>query len=226
MLVACEPGATSPSTPSREAHADAAAAPVASAGELAASSSVTSSASPSAVAPFARTGSAAPAPSGFVPIPAKHPQAFSPKRFAEVRAFAFDLQVRERPVCKGPLNSDGALCSTVVVPGARLSSVQAERLLGLLRSPKTYGSDLSGCFLPHHGFVFYDGAGVPLAEVAVCFLCDNLRARPAIPGVKQLDGSYALTTEAVTELRGLCNELGMPGCNAKRPEDFGPPPSP
>jgi hypothetical protein len=58
--------------------------------------------------------------------------------------------------------------------------------------------------------------------VSVCFLCDNLRARPAIPGVKQLDGTYALTAGAVSELRTLCTELGLPKCDAKHPDDFEP----
>ncbi len=188
-----------------------------------------SSASASATADSPVASASAPEPPetpppGWKPIPARRPNGFPGIEFSEVRAFAFDLEVAGRPICRGPLDPDGTTCSTVARPGVKLTSEQTKKLTDLLAARSSYGGG-SACFLPHHGFVFYDAAGVPVAELSVCFLCDMAEAHPAIPIAKPSDAgatTVGITEKGVAGLRALCNELGLPKCDARRPEDFGP----
>jgi hypothetical protein len=161
-------------------------------------------------------------PAGFAPIPAKRKQGFPGIAFTEVRAFAFDLRNDARPICERPLDPDGTTCKTVQKPGVVLTAEQTKRLLAVLARRGTWGAG-SACWLPHHGFVFYDEAGVPVAEIGVCFLCDMLVASPAIPGAKKADegSGYGLSDKGAAELQKLCFELGLPKCNAKSPMEFG-----
>ena len=139
-----------------------------------------------------------------------------------MRGFAFDLHVNERPVCNDPLNDDGSLCSTVVRPGVALSPEQVERLARVLASPKSFGGG-SSCFLPHHGFVYFDEAGTPVATISVCVLCDMIEPLPSIPVAKAVDGARVGISELGRgELQRLCRELGLPKCDARTPDDFRP----
>jgi hypothetical protein len=181
---------------------------------------------PADAAPSPPPAPAAPAdvpPPGFSPIPERRKGAFPGVAFAEVRAFAFDLEVSERPMCGAPLDADGSLCSTVERPGVVLSAEQSRLLVDLLKKPATYGPG-SKCFLPHHGFVFYDAAGVPVADVSLCFMCNMVAGRPALLAAgKHAEGTRAgLGEEGNGRLRALCKELGLPKCDATRPDDFGP----
>ncbi|NUO48693.1 MAG: hypothetical protein HOV80_07540 [Polyangiaceae bacterium] len=165
-------------------------------------------------------------PPGWQPIPAKRPKGFPGVPFAEVRAFAFDLENGARPICSGPLDEDGTLCSTVARPGVKLSAEQAKKLVALVQQKSSFGGG-SKCFLPHHGFVFYDEAGVPVADISVCFMCEMATSTPSIPAARpsgEGGGSVGISEKGVTALRALCNELGLPKCDAKKPNDFGLPP--
>ncbi len=147
-------------------------------------------------------------------------------RFAEVRAFAFDLAQGGRPVCYGPLDEDGTLCSTVARPGVKLTGEQAEKVVALFQQKSTFGGG-SKCFLPHHGFVFYDEAGVPVADISVCFMCQMAASRPSTPAARtsgEGGGSVGMSDKGTAALRALCTELGLPKCDATKPDDFGPPP--
>ena len=92
-----------------------------------------------------------------------------------------------------------------------------------IRDRSTWGSG-SSCFLPHHGFVFYDGA-TPVAQLSICFMCEMMVAAPSIPKAKRLgaDDTYGLNPKSTAQLRGLCRELGLPMCDATNPAEFAPP---
>ena len=172
--------------------------------------------------PTAETPAAETPPPGFTAIPAKRKGGFPGVAFTEVRAFAFDLGVDGPPTCGLPLDPDGTLCKTVDKPGVVLSDAQTKLLLGMLAKKSTWGSG-SSCFLPHHGFVFYDEAGTPVAELSVCFMCQMMVAVPSIPKAKRVEGddTYGLNEKSTAQLRALCNELGLPKCDAKNPTEFG-----
>jgi hypothetical protein len=161
-------------------------------------------------------------PPRFTGIPAKRKTGFPGLAFAKVRAFAFDLAVSGRPVCPAPLDEDGTLCSTVKRPGVELSEPQTKKLVELLKQPSTFGGG-SACFLPHHGFVFYDESDTPIAELSYCLLCEMAIAHPAIPQAKAggEGAGFGLSEKGNEALRELCNELGLPKCNAKSPDEFG-----
>ncbi|MBL9026987.1 MAG: hypothetical protein JNL21_32625 [Myxococcales bacterium] len=181
--------------------------------------------SASAVPPAASVAPAEVAPEGFEPIPAKRKGGFPGVAFKKARAFAFDLSVSGKPVCRAPLDPDGTLCSTVERDGVELSAAQVERLLALLGQPSTFGGGAK-CFLPHHGVVFYDERETPVAELSFCLLCDMALAHPAIPRTRPSDtgeGLTGLSEKGNAALRGLCNELGLPKCNARSPQEFGAP---
>jgi hypothetical protein len=64
--------------------------------------------------------------------------------------------------------------------GYQLSPAQAARLRrALLNSPPPTGP-VAGCFEPHHFFRFYNRSGRQLGEVAVCFCCGGVEAKPAL----------------------------------------------
>lgn len=158
-------------------------------------------------------------PEGFVPIPDRRRGGFPGIAFAKIRAFAFDLENSDRPECSRPVEPDGRLCKTVERPGVELTPAQTKTLLGLLRTRGTWGSG-SKCFLPHHGFVFYDDADVPVAEISVCFMCNMLISSPAIPKATKVGTSYGLSEKGNAALRKLCTDLGLPKCDAKNPTEF------
>ncbi|MCW1916285.1 hypothetical protein OJ996_22035 [Luteolibacter sp. GHJ8] len=84
--------------------------------------------------------------------------------------------------------------------GAKLSAEQATRLLDAIR-PAKWPRQGTGCYLPHHGFVFYDQAGKIVAHVSPCLLCKNGRAEP---------GNKNLSTWDFAALSKLVTELGLP----------------
>ncbi len=174
-----------------------------------------------AAAPSATAAPEESPPPGWKGIPPSRPKGFPGVPFKTVRGFAFDMAVIARPVCEGPLDPDGTLCSTVSRPGVELSAKHVDRLLAILGQRSSYGAG-SSCFLPHHGFVFYDEAGAPVAEVSVCFLCDMAMASPWIPQAKKVDGRIGLSEKGNEALRELCRDVGLPKCDAKVPEDFDP----
>ncbi|MBK8235371.1 MAG: hypothetical protein IPK74_07440 [Deltaproteobacteria bacterium] len=225
-LVACAPP-TSPSSnaaPVEPATPSSPAAPV----EPATPTSPVEPATPAAAAtPVEPAAPATPVradetpPPGFTPIPASRKGAFPGVAFTEVRAFAFDLHVDERSVCGMPLDADGTPCETVEGPGVVLTEAQTKTLLAMLSSKSTFGSG-SSCFLPHHGFVFYDAAGTPVAELSLCFMCAMMVALPSLPKMKPVQGTdtYGLNEKSTARLRALCHELGLPMCDAKNPAEF------
>ncbi len=229
VLVACSPSASpeeprpepAPPVPSVCGGHDAA--PCASSEPSAAVPAPAPTAAASASAAATVAASSEPPPPGFKPIPPKRKGAFPGVAFKTVRAFAFDLEVSGAPVCTGPLNQDGTLCRTVARPGVPLSEGQVKELLSIVSSKATFGSG-SKCFLPHHGFVFYDEAGTPVAELSVCLMCRMTEAMPglsAAPASGEGSSLYGMSEKGTERLRGLCKELGLAHCDAKSPQDFG-----
>lgn len=127
------------------------------------------------------------------PIPADWPRV----EYAEVRAYLYNPG--ETP--ENLILQNGKLHPEVVNPdGIKLDATQTERLLTLLRNKAPDGSAV-GCFAPHHGFVFYDREGNPVADVTVCFLCELGVAEP---------GDHSMTTWDFAALGRLVQDLGLP----------------
>jgi hypothetical protein len=129
----------------------------------------------------------------FSPIPANWPAV----EYAEVRAYLYNPGENR----KNLILHEGKLHPEVANPeGIKLDAAQIERLLATLRNKAANGVGV-GCFEPHHGFVFYDRDGKPVADLTVCFLCIQGVARP---------GQYRMTTWEWDLLKQLVRDLGLP----------------
>jgi hypothetical protein len=146
--------------------------------------------------------------------------AFPGVTFAEVRAYAFN---RKGPTCNGPLDSgaqDGAdnkaggRCPSLEEPGVHLTPDKVKELLAIANDRKTYEHSITRCFDPHHGFVFYDGSGKPVASLSLCFLCSQMQSDPPLPA-RQAEGGMGLGQGGIGKLRALCESLGLPDCGEK-----------
>lgn len=130
----------------------------------------------------------------------------------EVLAYELNGGSTGRPECTRAIEMGGALCKTAALPGKALTQTQRERLAALSRTPGALNGDLTKCFIPHHTFVAYDAKGRPLAEMTVCFMCEMVDIGPL--GGSRLRG---VSPASLNELRGLCREIGLSGCDRRTP---------
>ncbi|MEK7949161.1 DMP19 family protein [Luteolibacter soli] len=128
-----------------------------------------------------------------LPIPADWPGV----EYAEVRAYLYNPGDNAENL----ILENGKLHAEVVNPeGIKLDATHTERLLATFRGKAPDGAGV-GCFTPHHGFVFYDRDGKPVADVTACFLCEIGVANP---------GSHSMTTWEFNSLARLVQDLGLP----------------
>ncbi len=130
-----------------------------------------------------------------------------------VKAFAMNAG-KGRPACLMPLEDDGTPCKSVTKT-VTLDDEQARLLLATLRDKKSYGEPEPRCFIPHHGFAFYDDVGTLLGQVGLCFMCQNLRSDPPIPAQPGSPRKSALTKATIKTFRTLCKTLKLGMCNKR-----------
>lgn len=157
------------------------------------------------------TSSASPTASAsqhWQPIAPVREGAFPGVAFRKVRAFDMDpLDPKTgHPQCLSVLNQQGGLCRLVRGPGVELQQKQVNQLLLLLRAPSTFGGG-TGCFLPRHGFVFYDENDSPVAEVALCFECEMVRGKPSLK--KGEEYSHGVAKQAISQFTTLVTGIGL-----------------
>ncbi|MCW3084092.1 MAG: OmpA/MotB domain protein [Bacteroidetes bacterium] len=88
----------------------------------------------------------------------------------------------------------------------KLSPAQADTLLMILNDKSTFREGESGCFFPHHAFVFYDAANKPVAYVNICFNCQQIYSAP-----QYSTANFGGLSEKGDEALFLfCHNLGMP----------------
>ena len=98
-----------------------------------------------------------------------------PSEIHEVRAYLYDYTQEKNNLS---LLNDGRLHSGVInTGGAKLSDEQVERLKDALRSDRDRVAG-AFCYAPHHGFVFYDKAGVAMGHIELGFQCRNVDSSP------------------------------------------------
>ena len=130
----------------------------------------------------------------FPPIPTNWPAL----EYAEVRAYLYNPGEKPGNLI---LQKDKLHPEVTNPEGIKLDAAQIQRLLATFRGKAANGMGV-GCFEPHHGFVFYDRAGKPVADVTVCFLCIQGVARPGAAG--------RMTTWDWDPLKRLIEDLGLP----------------
>jgi hypothetical protein len=131
-------------------------------------------------------------------------------RVASIRAYTFRMgrafdEIEQAKHCHDIVACDGTFCPSVSFPGVLLSDAQRDALLALVDDVVHRKHPASRCaFSPHHGFVFFDRDGTPIAELQVCFDCGEW-------SVSFASGS-SLTGDGEVKLRKLCEQLHLGGC--------------
>lgn len=121
-----------------------------------------------------------------------------PREIHEVRAYVYDhtQELDNDALLKGGKIHAGVINSG----GARLSDEQIERLKNALRSQEERNPG-AFCYLPHHGFVFYDKDGQAMGHIELCFQCGNVASSPK--GLPNTEWNWK-------EIRRLLVELEIP----------------
>ncbi len=89
-----------------------------------------------------------------------------------------------------PLRADGTFCSDVRTGHTDLSDEERQAVLGLPQlmmaadpkapRPASFSIAVTRCdFDPHHGIVFFDAKGVPVARIVICLSCNEWIVAPA-----------------------------------------------
>lgn len=121
-----------------------------------------------------------------------------PREIHEVRAYVYDYTQEKG---NDALLKNGKIHSGVInAGGAKLSAMQVERLKNALRSQKERVPG-AFCYLPHHGFVFYDKDGKAMGHIELCFQCGNVSSSPK--GLPKNEWDWK-------EIRRLLEELEVP----------------
>lgn len=129
-----------------------------------------------------------------------------PREIHEVRAFVYDYTQEKG---NSTLLKSGKLHKGVInVGGSKLTDSQIERLKGAIRSSKKRVPG-AFCYLPHHGFVFYDKEGRAMGHIELCFQCGNVDSSPT--GLPEREWDWK-------EMRKLLEELKLP--ILKKDEDY------
>lgn len=100
-----------------------------------------------------------------------------------------------------------------------LSKEQINNLLDVLNDTKTYGGDVTRCFKPRLGVVFYDAAGKAKAEISICFECNQHQSTPSILAQGQAKAASAMSlhgysNEGRQKLVDFCKSLNFTNCGS------------
>ncbi|MDF1738345.1 MAG: hypothetical protein P1U86_04230 [Verrucomicrobiales bacterium] len=121
-----------------------------------------------------------------------------PREVHEVRAYVYDYAQEKG---NKSLLRQGRLHQGVINQGgAKLSDDQIERLKDALRSSQERKSG-AFCYMPHHGFVFFDKDGKAMGHIELCFQCGNVASSPE--GLPEREWDWK-------EIRTLLEELNVP----------------
>lgn len=103
---------------------------------------------------------------------------------------------------------NGKLDATVVGQGQELTEAQTTELMTILNGDtRVLNAGLSGCYEPHHAFVFYDDKDQMVASSDICFLCQGIRFYPAKKYFKELITHSSSATKAAEKQLELIQAL-------------------
>jgi hypothetical protein len=121
-----------------------------------------------------------------------------PRKIHEVRAYYYDCSQEEGNLS---LLKNGKLHKGIINnEGAKLTDEQIERLKKALESSE---KRMPGafCYMPHHGFVFFDADGKAMGHIELCFTCGNVDSSPK--GLPDNEWNWK-------EMRKILEELKIP----------------
>lgn len=96
-----------------------------------------------------------------------------------------------------------------------LSAEQINNLLDVLNDEGSYGGDVTRCFKPRLGVVFYDAQGKYQAQVSICFECNQHQASPSILAqdkARKVTKLHGYSTEGRRKLVEFCKSLNFSNC--------------
>ena len=119
-----------------------------------------------------------------------------PGEIHEVRAYVYDYtQEKDRMA----LLKGGKLHAGIINKGgAKLSDEQVERLKEAIRSSKERVPG-AFCYMPHHGFVFFNKQGRPMGHIELCFQCGNVDSSPR--GLPEREWDWKAIRKLLEELK-------------------------
>ncbi len=131
------------------------------------------------------------------------------------KAVAFDYDGSE----KGDLIIEKGEIHSTVKKQVTLSKEQTEVLLAALNDTLSYGADISRCFKPHFGVVFYDENDNPKAQISICFLCNQHNSFPLISAQEKVRSSHPQKLHGYSDkgrkiLMDLCSSLNFSNCSS------------
>jgi hypothetical protein len=105
-----------------------------------------------------------------------------------------------------------------------LSGEQISNLLDVLNDEKSYGGDVTRCFKPRLGVVFYDAQGKAKAEISICFECNQHQSTPTILAQESAKAASAMSfhgysNEGRQKLVDFCKSLNFTNCGTVEHED-------
>lgn len=103
------------------------------------------------------------------------------KGAVKVKAVVFDCAEGKEPLgysSNRPLVKDGVEHPFIVRAASKyLNTTEVAELAGLLTGEHEPPSG-AGCYVPHHGFIFYGADDSIVANIEVCLMCRNGRCMP------------------------------------------------
>jgi hypothetical protein len=134
--------------------------------------------------------------------------------FKYTKAVAYDYDGSEQ----GDLIIEKGKIHPSVKKQIELNQEQTEELLSILNDSLSYGEDVTRCFKPHLGFVFYDEHQKAKSQISICFLCNQHNSFPLISAQESVrkshpNSSYGYSKQGRKKLITLCQELGFSNCS-------------
>jgi hypothetical protein len=134
--------------------------------------------------------------------------------FSFSKAVAYDYDGSE----KGDLVIEKGKIHPSVKKQVILSKEQTEELLAALNDTLSYGADITRCFKPHLGVVFYDENNIAKAQISICFLCNQHNSFPLIGAQENVKNASPARLQGYSDkgrkmLINFCQSLGFSNCS-------------
>jgi len=96
-----------------------------------------------------------------------------------------------------------------------LASNQVDNLLDILNDKGSYGGNISRCFKPRLGVIFYDKEDKVVGQVSICFECNSQQSTPAIKAKEIMTvetGNSGFSDAGRSKLIEFCKSLSFSNC--------------
>jgi len=144
----------------------------------------------------------------------KTPKIFPGFNYTKVVAYDYDGSE------KGDLIIEKGKIHSSVKKEVVLNKEQIEEILTILNDSLSYGSDITRCFKPHMGLVFFDENQKAKAQISICFSCNQHNSFPLITAQENVRKNHpnkfhGYSDKGREKLIKLCNSLGFSNCSSK-----------